>query len=694
MTRTDLRTPAVIGGLFIGLLVVGFIVAGSVGDFGIMVLSGLFQGMLLFLVASGLSIIFGLMDVLNFAQGAYFMLGAYVAHSIHHSPDVAAIITSPDLRFILSVLIAVLVGGVLGVILERYLLRPLYVRPLFQLVLTFGVALVMAEGIRLIWSTTPYAWTELFSIRDSNFVIFGQQFSSYRLFVIVIGFLLMISIALLLRRTRIGIIIRAGVENSEMVEALGINVRAVFTLVFTIGCAVAAFGGAIAAPFLGATPGMGNAFLLAAIAVVALGGLGSYEGTAIGSILVGFGRVGDAGLLRVGESARAGEPDADDFAHCDFAIATKWFVRAGDRRMKAIRHLLQSNWFYVGILALLILLPHLVGWLTGDSPFGVGGRPRGQSIFWQGIMIEVFILAILAMSYNLIFGFTGVISFGHALFFGVSGYTLGIILEKTEIGVALGLPLGIILGIAIAGALGLLVGLVSLRLKGVYFALFTLAIAEMFFIFASRWAFTAAEDGFTLRDVPDWLDPTRSRINYYYITLVLLIFTFMFIRRLMASPTGAVLLAIRENENRAKSIGYNTLRFKLFAITVSAMLAAAAGILHMVFNKKVGPELLGLGFTVDPLLMTIIGGLGTFSGPAVGATILHLGDRLLRDSVIMLGAFELNIGEFWNLILGIFFIVVVMVFPSGVVGTWHNWRARRRAKQKPATPQPDDPVTA
>ncbi len=119
-------------------------------------------------------------------------------------------------------------------------------------------------------------------------MLFNQRFSTYRLFVIAIGLILIIAIALLLQRTRIGIIIRAGVEDSEMVEALGINVRAVFTLVFTLGCAIAAFGGAIAAPFLGASIGLGNAFLLAAIAVVVLGGLGSYGGTAIGSLLVGL----------------------------------------------------------------------------------------------------------------------------------------------------------------------------------------------------------------------------------------------------------------------------------------------------------------------------------------------------------------------------------------------------------------------
>lgn len=277
--------------LLAALLAFSFATSGSLGNFGITVLSGLFQGMLLFLVASGLSIIFGLMDVLNLAQGAFFMLGAYVAYDLQHPGgvvDLEYLIPDPNLRFPLAVLGAVVVGAALGVVLERGLLRRLYVRPVFQLVLTFGVSLVMLEVIKAVWTTTPYSWTETFGIRDGFFTLFDQRFSTYRLFVVGMGIVLIIGIALLLQRTRIGIIIRAGVEDSEMVQALGINVRAVFTLVFTLGCAVAALGGAVAAPFLGASTTLGDTFLLQAIAVVVLGGLGSYGGTAVGSVLVGL----------------------------------------------------------------------------------------------------------------------------------------------------------------------------------------------------------------------------------------------------------------------------------------------------------------------------------------------------------------------------------------------------------------------
>ncbi len=282
-------TLMIVMALTLALLLFSFFTSrGDLGSFGTTILSGLFLGMLYFLVAAGLSIIFGLMDILNFAQGAYFMTGAYITFALFHLPAFQGV--DANLRFPSAVAAATAVGALLGLLLERGLLRPLYARPIFQLVLTFGVAIIFGEALKAIWGTAAFSWSPInsFGIHQSGFEIFGRQFGTYRLFVIAVGLVLIVLIGLLLQRTRTGIIIRAGVEDSEMVQALGINVRAVFTMVFTLGCAVAAFGGAIAAPFLGANLGMGNAFLLPAIAVVVLGGLGSYMGTAIGSLLVGL----------------------------------------------------------------------------------------------------------------------------------------------------------------------------------------------------------------------------------------------------------------------------------------------------------------------------------------------------------------------------------------------------------------------
>ncbi len=352
--------------------------------------------------------------------------------------------------------------------------------------------------------------------------------------------------------------------------------------------------------------------------------------------------------------------------------------------MKSISRTLRENWLLLIIMAGLILFPHIVGWLTGSSPVGVprGDRMimRGESVRWQAVLIELFILAILAMSYNLMFGFTGVVSFGHALFFGMGGYIIGLALQYTGMDSGLALIVGAVAGLVICGVLGLLIGLVSLRLRGVYFAIFTLAVAQMFFIYFGRLSLTRAEDGFPITDLPNWIDPSQSRLNYYYLTLIFFAVTFLVIRRLMNSPTGAVFKAVRENEDRAQAIGYNTLRFKLLSIILAGMMAAGAGMLQILLNKKVGPEILGVGYTVDPLLMTIIGGIGTFTGPVIGATGLHLLDTVLRETTITIGSVSIHIADIWGLLLGGIFIVVVMVFPQGIVGTWARWRERRKRR--------------
>jgi branched-chain amino acid transport system permease protein len=134
---------------------------------------------------------------------------------------------------------------------------------------------------------------------------------------------------------------------------------------------------------------------------------------------------------------------------------------------------------------------------------------------------------------------------------------------------------------------------------------------------------------------------------------------------------------VRENEDRAQAIGYNTLNFKLLSIILAAMMAAIAGMLHILLNKKVGPEILGVAYTVDPLLMTIIGGIGTFTGPVIGATGLHLLETVLRESVLTIGGVTINVADVWGLLLGVIFIGVVLVFPQGIVGTWQKWRSRR-----------------
>lgn len=246
---------------------------------------GVLLGMLIFLVASGLSLIFGLLDVLNFAQGAILLVGAYFGYQVYDGVGLSA-----GLSFLAAIVSAVAITGVLGAIVEAGLIRPLYKRPVFQIVLTFGLAAVLSDLVERAYG--PQARQPLAppSFLDGTFTLFGQTQSVYRLFIIALGLAMMIGVYLLLNRTRIGIIIRAGVQDSEMVQALGIDVRRVFTLVFVLGSALAGLGGIAIVPYQGATLEMGQQFLILAIVVVVIGGMGSYEGTAIASFIVGLTR--------------------------------------------------------------------------------------------------------------------------------------------------------------------------------------------------------------------------------------------------------------------------------------------------------------------------------------------------------------------------------------------------------------------
>ncbi len=281
------RSSLIFSAAFILLLILVNIALFNPGQVSVVILSGLYQGMLFFLVSAGFSIVFGLLDVLNLAQGSFFMLGAYIGFAVYGSFPEGTPIWA---RFIAAIASATLGGGLLGALTESVLIRPLYSRPVFQIVLTFGLGIVFTEIVRAIYGPAGLIPIQPPALLDTTFPVMGARFETYRVFIILVGAVLMAAILLLLQRTRIGIIIRAGVQDSEMVQALGINIRRIFTLVFALGCAVAALGGITAAPYLGAFPSMGDQFLLSAVIVVVLGGMSSFEGTVVASILVGLTR--------------------------------------------------------------------------------------------------------------------------------------------------------------------------------------------------------------------------------------------------------------------------------------------------------------------------------------------------------------------------------------------------------------------
>jgi branched-chain amino acid transport system permease protein len=253
--------------------------------------AGLAMGMLLFLVASGVSIIFGLMDVLNFAHGALFAWGAYVGFSVFNL--MRNWVEAPSVlenfgAFVVAMLAAMAAVAVLGIILERVLVRRVYGNHLFQILITFGATIVLVELIRVLWGPNDEVMAVPLTFQG-NWDIFDVIIQRYRLICIIIGIIVYAVIQLILKKTKLGTIVRAGVENREMVQAMGHNIFLLFTGVFAAGAGLAALGGLAMSIFsLQVYPDMGSTYLLFAFIVVIIGGLGSVTGSLVGALIVGL----------------------------------------------------------------------------------------------------------------------------------------------------------------------------------------------------------------------------------------------------------------------------------------------------------------------------------------------------------------------------------------------------------------------
>lgn len=355
----------------------------------------------------------------------------------------------------------------------------------------------------------------------------------------------------------------------------------------------------------------------------------------------------------------------------------------------SVRQSLQRSYGALLLLAALILFPFVFARVAGTSV------SEGPAKYWQGQLITVFIMAIFAMSYDLLLGYTGILTFGHAAFFGGGAYTMALFLTHVAPGLVktyrVSLPgglditepsvfaLSVLLVVGVSLALGLLFSIVSVRVKGVYFAIITLAMAEAVHILSKATDFvkwTGADEGLHGVPVPAWINPTQYRLRFYFIALAFAVVMYWFARRVVQSPTGRVFVAIRENESRARMIGYNPALFRTIAFVVSALIAGLAGALFAVWAVSATPSMTSAVTTVNALIMTILGGMGTLVGPMIGAAVLEFFGQFLYQWF----------GARWPLVFGIIFIVLVMFLPYGIVGTWRlrssQWKRRWRLRRQ------------
>lgn len=297
------------------------------------------------------------------------------------------------------------------------------------------------------------------------------------------------------------------------------------------------------------------------------------------------------------------------------------------------------------------------------------------------LMTQIFILAAFAMSYDILLGYTGIVSFGHAMFFGIGAYTTGIIIREFQATLPV-ILISLLIAMVLAGIVSFIAGILSLRLKTHFYAMLTLALAQLFLVGAEKWrSLTAGNDGFTFLLPPWMMDP----VHFYFIALVFMILIYFILYRFTQSPVGKVLQAIRENESRVESLGYKVLYYKITANIVAGVVAALSGAMYAYTLRFVSTSVFSIDQTLDVLLMTIIGGVGTLVGAIIGAGLIELVHHWLTQ---LAGVFWLF--ERWIILFGIIYILAVMFFPQGIVGGIYKWSAKwnqRATRQQKNTTQ-------
>jgi branched-chain amino acid transport system permease protein len=317
------------------------------------------------------------------------------------------------------------------------------------------------------------------------------------------------------------------------------------------------------------------------------------------------------------------------------------------------------------------------GLIAGAILFAIGLALPFVPGVYTGFAIELLCFALVAVAFDLLLGFTGLLSFGHALFWGGSGYVATILIGREG---WTSFPAALLAGVAYAFVVSLVVGALTVRRSGIYFAMVTLAIAEIQYFMAYQFAdLTGGENG---TQIPTrgsffgpWLDShiglsLESDRVYYYVVLAIVALCVMFAIRVVSSPFGAVLAAMRENEQRARSIGYDTNRFKLAAFVMSGTLAGLAGALFAIGNRLSGLDGVDWHTSGAIVMMTILGGIGTIFGPIVGAGLFESLEYFVSKTAL---------GDKTNLVMGVVFAVVILVARRGIVGEiLHRSFARKR----------------
>src|SRR6267378_1913501 len=557
-------------------------------------LTGLASAASLFLVASGLSIIFGVTRIVNFAHGAFYMLGAYVAFTLTER-------FSGVIGFWGGIVAAALIVAVVGVLVEMVLLRRIYHAPeLFLLLATFGLTLMVEDLVVLIWGPD-----DLLGRRAPGFKgavdFFGQNIPSYVLFLIGLSPVVLGVLWLLFQRTRWGVLVRAATQDRDMVAALGVNQKWLFTSVFALGVFLASLGGALQIPRDAVHHALDLRIIVDVFVVVVIGGLGSIIGAFVAAVLVS--ELNAFGIL----------------------IFPK-----------------------ISIILVFLVMAAALPLVGGNYALAVGS--------------EIAIFAIFAASLHFLMSVGGLASFGHAAYFGLGAYGVAFLAKLAGLPMIVSLLLGPLLGVAAAAVFGFF----AVQLSGVYFAMLTLAFAQIVWSIAFQWVAVTGGDNGILGVWPEkW---AAAPANFYWLALGVAALAVAALRIIVFSPFGFALRATRDSPLRGEAIGIDGKRIQWTAFVIAGTVAGVAGALFAYLKGSVFPDSLGISLSVDALVMVLLGGVETVSGAVIGAIVYK------ALSIWLVSQTDLS-----KLVLGAVIVLIVVAFPKGIVGMWESFRQRRRA---------------